>query len=74
MKATSSSQTANLSRQPISRKGGREILNFFNWAYANGEKMAESLDYVSMPDGVVKSITTAWSANITDAGGKVIWK
>jgi phosphate transport system substrate-binding protein len=52
----------------------REILNFFNWAYTIGGKTAESLDYVSMPDSVVKSITTAWSANITDMEGVAIWK
>jgi phosphate transport system substrate-binding protein len=25
-------------------------LKFFDWAYKNGDKMAEDLDYVPMPD------------------------
>ena len=30
-----------------------EALKFFAWAYAKGDKMAEELDYVPMPDNVV---------------------
>ena len=52
----------------------KEVLKFFEWAYANGDKMAESLDYVPMPDSVVKLIDTAWKTNIKDNSGKTIWK
>ena len=31
----------------------KEALKFFDWAYANGDKMAEELDYVPLPDNVV---------------------
>ena len=34
----------------------REALKFFAWAYENGGKMAEELDYVPMPDNVVKDV------------------
>ena len=27
-----------------------EVLKFFDWAFKNGQKMAEELDYVPMPD------------------------
>ena len=52
----------------------KEVLKFFEWAYANGGKMAESLDYVPMPDSVVKLIGTAWKANLKDTSGKAVWK
>jgi phosphate transport system substrate-binding protein len=52
----------------------KEVLKFFEWSYANGGKMAESLDYVPMPDSVVKLIGTAWKTNIKDTSGKAIWK
>ena len=52
----------------------KEVLKFFDWAYANGDKMAESLDYVPMPDAVVKLIGNAWKAQVKDASGKAIWK
>lgn len=38
----------------------REVLSFFKWAYANGDKMAMALDYIPMPDSVVKLVQTEW--------------
>jgi len=52
---------------------GREVLKFFDWAFANGEKMAADLDYVPMPAPVVKLIQSQWRANIKDASGKSIY-
>jgi phosphate transport system substrate-binding protein len=46
-------------------------LKFFSWAYANGAKMADDLDYVPMPDGVIPSIQKSW-AEIKDAAGKPV--
>jgi phosphate transport system substrate-binding protein len=46
-------------------------LKFFDWAYANGDKMADELDYVPMPDSVEKIIRTEWR-KITDESGKPI--
>ncbi len=31
----------------------QEVLKFFNWAFDKGDKMAEELDYVPLPDNVV---------------------
>ena len=53
---------------------GEAVLNFFDWAYHNGGKMAESLDYVPMPDSVVKLVEQTWAANIKSADGKAVWK
>ena len=38
----------------------KRVLDFFNWAYANGDQMAEKLDYIPMPDPVVKLIHESW--------------
>lgn len=43
-------------------------LKFFAWAYANGDKVADSLDYVPMPKSVIGSIEKAWG-EIKDASG-----
>jgi len=52
----------------------KEVLKFFNWAYgAEGDKLADSLDYVPLPDNVVKQIETSWKANIKDSGGKPVY-
>ena len=52
---------------------GRAVLSFFDWAYHNGGKMAEKLDYVPMPSSVVKLVEHTWSATITDQSGNKVW-
>ena len=38
-----------------------DVLKFFNWAYSSeGAKLAEGLDYIPMPDNVVKLVQAAW--------------
>jgi phosphate transport system substrate-binding protein len=53
-------------------EAGKEVLKFFDWAFANGEKMADDLDYVPMPAPVVKVIQAEWK-NIKDASGKPVY-
>jgi phosphate transport system substrate-binding protein len=57
-------------KKPQDAATSAEALKFFNWAYGKGDKMAEELDYVPMPDKVVGAIKKVWSAEITDASGK----
>ncbi len=50
-------------------------LKFFDWAYNNGDKMADDLEYVSLPAPVKEMVRKSWAANIKDASGKAIaWK
>jgi phosphate transport system substrate-binding protein len=51
---------------------GAEALKFFEWSYKNGAKLADDLDYVPMPDSVVKLIHGAW-VQIKDGGGKTVY-
>lgn len=37
-------------------QSAEEAVKFFRWSFANGDKMAEDLDYVPLPDSVVKLI------------------
>ena len=46
-------------------------LKFFEWAYKSGDKTAEDLDYVPMPDAVKGVILKSW-AGIQDTAGKAI--
>jgi phosphate transport system substrate-binding protein len=50
-----------------------EVLKFFNWAYANGDKFADDLDYVPLPDSTVK-LVAAEMAKIVAKDGKVSLK
>lgn len=47
-------------------------LKFFEWAYEKGDKMALDLDYIPMPDSVVKLVKAEWK-NIQDASGKPVY-
>jgi phosphate transport system substrate-binding protein len=48
-------------------------LRFFDWAFKNGDKVAEELDYVPMPDSVKAAIRKEW-ARITDNAGAAVLK
>ena len=52
----------------------KQVIQFFDWAYHNGDKLAESLDYVPMPDKVVKLIENAWRTEVKGADGKAVWR
>ena len=41
-----------------------EAVKFFKFAFEKGGKMAEDLDYIPMPDAVIKLIEKTWSADI----------
>ncbi|MEY4727218.1 MAG: phosphate transporter substrate-binding protein PstS [Pseudomonadota bacterium] len=46
-------------------------LKFFDWGFKNGDKIADDLDYVPMPDKVKDVIRKSWG-QIKDTGGKPI--
>lgn len=46
-------------------------LKFFEWAYKNGDKVADDLDYVPMPPAVKAIIEKAWG-DIKDTSGKAV--
>ena len=49
-------------------------LKFFEWAYVNGDKAAEELDYVPLPAAVKDMIRKQWG-EVKDGSGKAIaWK
>ncbi len=57
-----------LQEKPVN---GSESLKFFSWAYKNGDKAADDLDYVPMPKPVVAAIEKTWG-ELKDASGKPI--
>jgi phosphate transport system substrate-binding protein len=59
-------------KQPKDVAAASEALKFFAWAYKNGGQMAQELDYIPMPDSVVKMVEAKWS-DIKDPSGKPIF-
>jgi len=54
-------------------QNAKDVLKFFEWAFQNGDQMAVDLDYVPMPDPVVKLIQTEWKSKLKDAAGKSVY-
>ena len=51
-------------KEPADKANSAEAVKFFKWSFANGNKMAEDLDYIPMPESVVKLIEKTWSSDI----------
>ena len=62
-----------LHKQQAKPAVARAVLSFFDWAYRNGDGMAAQLDYVPMPDNVVKLVEEAWERDIKRPDGGMIW-
>jgi phosphate transport system substrate-binding protein len=60
-------------KKPEKMAESAEALKFFAWAYTKGDAMADSLDYVPMPQNVVNDIMKMWAAEIKDASGKPLY-
>jgi phosphate transport system substrate-binding protein len=50
-----------------------EVLKFFDWAYKNGGKEANALDYATLPESVVEQVRAAWKTNVKDSSGKALY-
>ncbi len=62
-----------LPKEPKNPAEAAVALNFFAWAYKNGSRLAEDLDYVALPDSVVRLIEATWAREVKDANGKPVY-
>jgi phosphate transport system substrate-binding protein len=51
-------------KEPADKAASAEAVKFFGFAFDKGDKMAEDLDYIPMPDSVIKLIEKTWSSDI----------
>ncbi|HEY4556335.1 MAG TPA: phosphate ABC transporter substrate-binding protein PstS [Lysobacter sp.] len=51
-------------RKPKDAARAKLAIEFFRWAYANGDAQAKALDYVPLPDALVAQIESYWAANL----------
>jgi len=51
-------------KQPKDSAGTKAALDFFKWAYAEGGKQAEELDYVPLPKALTEQIESYWQAEV----------
>jgi phosphate transport system substrate-binding protein len=60
-------------RHQANPEKAKEVLNFFDWAYRHGDKMAEQLDYVPMPPTVTGLVEEMWKHEIVGPNGRPVW-
>lgn len=58
-------------KQQAKPADAKHVLDFFAWAYTHGDQMAESLDYIPMPQKVVQLIYQEWK-HIQGPDGKPV--
>ena len=46
------------------------VLKFFDWAFANGGKLAQDLEYIPLPDTVQAAVRDVWKAEIKGPDGR----
>ena len=51
-------------KQPKNVAGAKNARDYFKWIYANGDEQARQLDYVPLPDALVKQIEAYWAQNL----------
>ena len=51
-------------KKPANVAASNDALEFFKWAYEKGDKMAQDLDYIPMPDNVKKLVEAMWDKDI----------
>ena len=51
-------------KQPKDKAAAATALKFFAWSFEKGDKMAEDLDYVPMPDNVARLVKAMWDKEI----------
>jgi len=60
-------------KKPEKPENSKQVLAFFDWSYKNGQKLADELDYMPMPDPVVKLVEETWKTQLTGSDGKPVW-
>ena len=59
-------------KQQVKPDRGKDVLRFFDWAFRDGDQLADQLHYVPMPDGVVKTVEDSWK-QVVGPDGKPVW-
>ncbi len=59
-------------KQPQDPAAAAEALKFFAWAFADGDKAAQELDYIPLPGSLTKLVKETWAKDIKGPDGKAL--
>ena len=61
-----------LPTNPQDAERSRNVMRFFDWAFRNGDRIAQELEYIPIPDRVADAVREAWRTQVR-AGGQPVW-
>lgn len=59
--------------RPRSHERVRAVFTFFDWAWQEGDKIAEQLHYVALPDSVADLVRERWPQEVQPRNGQPVW-
>jgi len=60
-------------KAPTDAAKATAVFKFFDWAYSNGGKMAQDLEYIPIPTAVAAQIRQAWMNEVKGPDGQPVW-
>ena len=61
-----------LPKDPKDAARSANVMKFFDWAFANGGKLAEELEYIPLPKAVQDAVRAAWKTQVKGPDGKPV--
>jgi phosphate transport system substrate-binding protein len=61
-----------LPKNPENADRSRNVMKFFDWAFKNGDKLAQELEYIPIPASVQDRIRAAWGSEVK-VNGQPVW-
>ncbi|TCK01762.1 phosphate ABC transporter substrate-binding protein (PhoT family) [Volucribacter psittacicida] len=63
-----------LPKTPEDYQQNQQVLQFFDWAFHQGQQSALALDYVPLPAKVVEQVQWQWQQQLKDHNNQAIWQ
>jgi phosphate transport system substrate-binding protein len=61
-----------LPKDPKDPARSANVMKFFDWAFANGGKLAEELEYIPLPKAVQDAVRASWKKEVKGPDGKPV--
>lgn len=61
-----------LPKDPKDAARSANVMKFFDWAYTNGNKLAEELEYIPLPKAVQDAVRATWKSQVMGPDGKPV--
>jgi phosphate transport system substrate-binding protein len=61
-----------LPKDPKDAARSANVMKFFDWAFTNGGKLAEELEYIPLPKAVQDAVRAAWKTQVKGPDGKPV--